>query len=203
MGSFFSAPTPPDDSFLNDHCHKIYIVTSPDMSVFKLGYTGRTLRKGVWNAYRRAYGKSLIIHRVYKASVYKEDEIIHTELERYRSGGQGREIYPKKYLDKVVNYLDKRYNHGGVGPFTQEEVFSRYSPQEKITGTQNNQRIKQRTDKKKGKSREKPKTRKISDSWVIIEEDENVDLSEMMNYLTLTDLSGKTTSSKRKKRNVS
>lgn len=127
MGTLFTkAPDPAamrDKEFLYTQGHKTYVVTAPGCDFVKVGYTKRTLYKGVWSAYRRQYGVDLLIVRVYPASKYKEDEDIHRKLHPvYGHKKKGREIYKKSRLSELLKELDKWHGTVGAGPFTREDV---------------------------------------------------------------------------------
>ena len=110
-------------AFLHEKCHKTYVVTTPGCTFVKVGYTNRTLAKGVWGAYRRAYGNDLIILRVYKASKFKEDEDIHRKLHpTHGLAEKGREIYDRKKLKDLLKELDKWHGNKGSGPFTKPDI---------------------------------------------------------------------------------
>lgn len=125
MGSLFARePDRPDPSFLTQRGHKTYVVTSPDLGIIKVGYTGRTLRKGVWNAYRRAYGENMVILRVYPAGKEREDEEIHRALAWMRKDGVGNEIYPRSHQKRLLAELDKWHGTKGLGPFHKIDVMA-------------------------------------------------------------------------------
>ncbi len=124
MGSFFATEEEPDASFVMERGHKTYVVTTPDINILKVGYTRRTLRKGVWNAYRRAYGEKMVILRVYPAKEEREDEKIHRALVKYRDVESGNEIYKKKYQDTILLKLDAWHGTKGVGPFAKSDVMA-------------------------------------------------------------------------------
>jgi len=121
MGSTFSSP-PPDESFVTGSNHKLYLILPTQGEFIKLGYTSRPL-KGLWRYYRRSYGAGMVIYRVYPCTQYKEDDPIHAELQpKYGLKNGGNELYRKGELDKIVAYLDKRYQAKGVGPYQKDDL---------------------------------------------------------------------------------
>lgn len=126
MGSYASSEVTSEDkdkAFLHEECHKTYVVTTPGANFVKVGYTKRTLAKGVWGPYRRAYGNDLSILRVYKASEFKEDEKIHKKFHKtYGIKEKGREIYDKSKISKLLKELDLWHGSKGTGPFTKPDI---------------------------------------------------------------------------------
>lgn len=120
MGSYLSTP-PPDESFVTQDGHKLYLILPTTGDFVKFGYTKQTLR-GLWRTYRRAYGQGLVIYSLHKCTQYKEDDLHHKELQpRYGLKNGGNELYQKAHLDKLVAHLDKKYGKG-VGPYRKNDI---------------------------------------------------------------------------------
>jgi len=125
MGSYNSRATVPDKKFLHENGHKTYVVTSSHMDFIKIGYTRQPITNGVWSVYRRAYGEDLEIIRVYPASRYKEDDLIHAKLhEEFGIPHKGREIYYKKHRKALIVQLDSWHEAEGLGPFKRVDILT-------------------------------------------------------------------------------
>ena len=109
--------------FLHTKGHKTYVVTAPGCDWVKVGYTSQDISKGVWRAYRRAYGQDLEIIAMYPAQSFKEDEKIHKLMHpQYGHPAKGREIYQKKYLSQVLSFLSKYHSCRGYGPYIHFDI---------------------------------------------------------------------------------